>query len=76
MGSPWAGTPRDCQNPWALLEEQGDAVPVILEKNTANYALQLWAGWARRSRSATATAVAFDFGWSPCWPTASSRAIC
>ena len=31
---------------------------------------------ARRSRSATAAAIPSDSGWSPCWPTASSRAIC
>jgi len=53
----WADKPRDCQNPWQLLEaSKGDSpifaetkigtvpVPVILEKNTANYALQLWGG--------------------------------
>jgi hypothetical protein len=43
-GFAWADTPSDCPNPWQLLEQHGDAVPVILEKNTANYALQLWGG--------------------------------
>ena len=79
-GFAWADTPRDCTNPWQLLDiveqpsrllsaagetparrfQAGEtpapqslagetpalqsAVPVILEKNTANYALQLWGG--------------------------------
>jgi hypothetical protein len=43
-GFAWADKPRDCPNPWRLLDERGDTVPVILEKNTANYALNLWGG--------------------------------
>ena len=59
-GFAWADTPRDCPNPWKLLDvvvqpsrlasaagetpAPQSAVPVILEKNTANYALQLWGG--------------------------------
>jgi ABC-type lipoprotein release transport system permease subunit len=50
-GFAWAARPRDCENPWKLLEQDlgRDAdgvarVPVILEKNTANYALHLWGG--------------------------------
>jgi putative ABC transport system permease protein len=43
-GFAWADKPRDCKNPWRLLEQHGDAVPVILERNTANYALNLWGG--------------------------------
>jgi ABC-type lipoprotein release transport system permease subunit len=59
-GFAWADKPRDCPNPWQLLDvvEQPSrlpsaaggtpapqsAVPVILEKNTANYALNLWGG--------------------------------
>ena len=43
-GFAWADKPRDCSNPWQLLEQQDDAVPVILEKSTANYALNLWGG--------------------------------
>jgi ABC-type antimicrobial peptide transport system permease subunit len=55
----WADKPRDCANPWQLLDvvqpsclhspagetpAPQSAVPVILEKNTANYALQLRGG--------------------------------
>jgi ABC-type antimicrobial peptide transport system permease subunit len=55
-GFAWADTPRDGSNPWNLLEkaEQPDMeqtnddgklpVPVVLEKNTANYSLGLWRG--------------------------------
>jgi putative ABC transport system permease protein len=43
-GFAWADAPRDCENPWKLLDEPGDVVPVILDKNTANYSLQLWGG--------------------------------
>jgi len=45
-GFAWADVPRDCSNPWQLLEhrDSDDPIPVILEKNTANYALQLWGG--------------------------------
>ncbi len=50
-GFAWADQPRDCPNPWLLLDEDlgRDAdgvirVPVILEKNTANYSLNLWGG--------------------------------
>lgn len=59
-GFAWADRPRDCPNSWRLLDvvEQPSrlpsaaggtpapqsAVPVILEKNTANYALNLWGG--------------------------------
>jgi putative ABC transport system permease protein len=43
-GFAWADKPNDCPNPWQLLDQHGDSVPVILEKNTANYALNLWGG--------------------------------
>ena len=44
-GFAWADVPRDAANPWRLLDEpSADAVPVILEKNTANYSLNLWGG--------------------------------
>jgi ABC-type antimicrobial peptide transport system permease subunit len=50
-GFAWADKPRDCVNPWLLLNDDlgRDAdgvarVPVILEKNTANYSLHLWGG--------------------------------
>ncbi len=67
-GFAWADKPRDCPNPWTLLDEvekgtgafcrNGPSgashkrclspfpppVPVVLEKNTANYALNLWGG--------------------------------
>ncbi len=44
-GFAWAETPIGVKNPWTLLEQKSDpAVPVILEKNTANYALNLWGG--------------------------------
>jgi putative ABC transport system permease protein len=45
-GFAWAAKRRDCPNPWLLLEENtgGKAIPVILDRNTANYALQLWGG--------------------------------
>lgn len=45
-GFAWADKPRGCVNPWQLLEanDESGAVPVILEKNTANYSLQLWGG--------------------------------
>ena len=44
-GFAWADAPRDVANAWRLLDQpSADAVPVILEKNTANYALNLWGG--------------------------------
>jgi hypothetical protein len=44
-GFAWADAPRDAANPWRLLDQpSADATPVILEKNTANYALNLWGG--------------------------------
>jgi hypothetical protein len=50
-GFAWADKPHGCDNPWLLLKNdlKRDAdgvarVPVILEKNTANYALHLWGG--------------------------------
>jgi hypothetical protein len=44
-GFAWADAPRDAKNPWRLLDgPSADAVPVILEKNTANYSLNLWGG--------------------------------
>jgi len=50
-GFAWADVPTKCENPWALLHQDlgqdpdGVArVPVILEKNTANYSLNLWHG--------------------------------
>ena len=50
-GFAWADAPPQCENPWTLLHQDlgqdpdGVAlVPVILEKNTANYSLNLWGG--------------------------------
>jgi putative ABC transport system permease protein len=49
-GFAWAAKPADCANPWELLDVASQAtttdepIPVILEKNTANYSLQLWGG--------------------------------
>jgi ABC-type antimicrobial peptide transport system permease subunit len=50
-GFAWADVPPQCENPWTLLyqdlgqDPDGVArVPVILEKNTANYSLNLWHG--------------------------------
>ena len=48
-GFAWADAPRDVPNPWRLLQDAGETptpqpVPVILEKNTANYSLNLWGG--------------------------------
>jgi ABC-type antimicrobial peptide transport system permease subunit len=50
-GFAWADKPSGCSNPWLLLNQDlgQDAdgvarVPVVLEKNTANYALHLWGG--------------------------------
>ena len=50
-GFRWAESPDNIVNPWQLLSRRltRDAdgvlrVPVVLEKNTANYALQLWGG--------------------------------
>jgi ABC-type lipoprotein release transport system permease subunit len=44
-GFAWADAPRDVVDPWRLLyQPSADAVPVILEKNTANYSLNLWGG--------------------------------
>ncbi len=50
-GFAWADAPPQCENPWTLLHQdlgQGPdgvaLVPVILEKNTANYSLNLWGG--------------------------------
>ena len=50
-GFAWADAPPKCENPWSLLQQDlgqdpdGAArVPVILEKNTANYSLNLWHG--------------------------------
>jgi len=50
-GFAWADAPRDCDNPWLLLQEKmapdedgTPRVPVILEKNTATYSLHLGQG--------------------------------
>jgi ABC-type antimicrobial peptide transport system permease subunit len=50
-GFAWADAPPECKNPWTLLQEDlgqdpdgVPRVPVILEKNTANYSLNLWQG--------------------------------
>ena len=45
-GFAWADEPRDQPNPWQLLntKDESSPIPVILEKNTANYALDLWGG--------------------------------
>jgi len=50
-GFAWADAPKDCDNPWRLLPEKmapdedgTPRVPVILEKNTANYSLHLGQG--------------------------------
>jgi putative ABC transport system permease protein len=50
-GFAWSDAPPKCENPWTLLHQNlgqdpdGVArVPVILEKNTANYSLNLWGG--------------------------------
>jgi ABC-type lipoprotein release transport system permease subunit len=41
-GFAWAEAPPDVVNPWQLLDQS--PAPVILEKNTANYSLNLWGG--------------------------------
>lgn len=50
-GFAWAAAPSDVDNPWTLLEPSLEPatdgtprIPVILEKNTANYSLHLWQG--------------------------------
>jgi hypothetical protein len=51
-GFAWANAPSDCKSPWELLDlsnrtkdkKEQEAVPVVLEKNTANYSLNLWGG--------------------------------
>ena len=47
-GFTWADAPTKCENPWRLLEPRNldvkAEVPMILEKNTANYSLNLWGG--------------------------------
>jgi len=50
-GFAWADAPPECKNPWTLLQQDlgqdpdgVPRVPVILEKNTANYSLNLWQG--------------------------------
>ena len=50
-GFAWAKVPRKCGDPWKLLQldfgqdpDGTPVVPVILEKNTANYSLNLWRG--------------------------------
>jgi ABC-type antimicrobial peptide transport system permease subunit len=50
-GFAWADAPPECKNPWTLLQQDlgqdpdgVPRVPVILEKNTANYSLNLWHG--------------------------------
>ncbi|MGD0518123.1 MAG: ABC transporter permease, partial [Thermoguttaceae bacterium] len=50
-GFAWADAPPECNNPWTLLQQDlgqdpdgVPRVPVILEKNTANYSLNLWHG--------------------------------
>ncbi len=47
-GFAWADAPAKCENPWNLLEPRNldikSEVPMILEKNTANYSLNLWGG--------------------------------
>ncbi|MBN2580068.1 MAG: ABC transporter permease [Pirellulales bacterium] len=53
-GFAWADVPAGCQNPWQLLNVgqvdnlSYDPLPVILEKNTANYSLHLWGGLGER----------------------------
>ena len=41
-GFAWADAPPEVVNPWQLLDQS--PAPVILEKNTANYSLNLWGG--------------------------------
>jgi putative ABC transport system permease protein len=50
-GFAWADAPPNCENPWTLLHQDlgqdpdgAPRLPVILEKNTANYSLNLWQG--------------------------------
>lgn len=44
-GFAWSDAPKGCRNPWKLLDSPGQGQsPVILEQNTANYALDLWQG--------------------------------
>ena len=50
-GFAWAATAGDAPNPWRLLEKElppaadgMPCIPVVMEKNTANYALHLWKG--------------------------------
>ena len=50
-GFAWAATASDTPNPWRLLEKElplatdgTPCIPVVMEKNTANYALHLWKG--------------------------------
>jgi putative ABC transport system permease protein len=50
-GFAWADSDGSAENPWKLLEQPAETdadgvpvVPVVLEKNTANYALNLWNG--------------------------------
>jgi len=44
-GFAWADAPPDVADPWRRLDPpSADVVPVILEKNTANYSLNLWGG--------------------------------
>jgi len=50
-GFAWADVPKGCENPWLLLTQRlppdtdgTPRLPVILEKNTANYSLHLWKG--------------------------------
>jgi hypothetical protein len=55
-GFAWAVAPANCKNPWSLLdisnsknkekgkEDEKESLPMILEKSTANYSLNLWGG--------------------------------
>ena len=43
-GFAWADQPSGEANPWRLLDTTLRPVPVILERNTANYSLNLWGG--------------------------------
>ena len=77
-GFAWADAPRNTKNPWRLLDgPSADAVPVILEKNTANYSLNLWGGFGETFEIADGRGqplrlrVAASY-----WPTAFFKATC
>ena len=91
-GFAWADKPADAANPWELLEyglavaglPSPAASPAVARASAGHSGKEhgqllrstCGADWAKHSRSPTDTAGRCGSRSWPCWPTASSRAIC